>query len=71
MRCLYDLTDVSYCRAECWNTGKEEIKSLNNYLDSLQTKVRNAHQVLIDANQRITTESLQNQFIGKTERAAI
>jgi len=48
---------------------KEEIKSLNNYLDSLQTKVRNAHQVLIDSNQAITTESLQKQFLGKTEKS--
>ena len=45
---------------------KEAIKTLNNYLDSLQTKLRNAHQLLIDTNQLITTESLQNQFMGKT-----
>jgi site-specific recombinase XerD len=47
---------------------KEEIKSLNNYLDSLQTKLRNAYQILIDANQRITIESLQNQFTGKVDK---
>jgi len=63
------------CDPAKWNShagraigAKEEIKSLNNYLDSLLIKVRNAHQVLIDANQRITTESLQNQFTGKTEK---
>jgi site-specific recombinase XerD len=48
---------------------KEEIMALNNYLDSLQTKLRNAHQVLIDANQQVTTESLQNQFTGKTQKS--
>jgi len=48
---------------------KEEIKSLNNYLDSLQTKLRNAHQVLIDTNQQVTTESLQNQFTGKNQKS--
>ena len=48
---------------------REEIKLLNNYLDSLQTKVRNAHPVLIDSNQLVTTESLQNQFLGKTEKS--
>jgi site-specific recombinase XerD len=48
---------------------KEEIRTLNNYLDSLQTKVRNAHQALIDSNRTITTESLQNQFLGKTEKS--
>jgi site-specific recombinase XerD len=64
------------CDPAKWNNhagraigAKEEIKSLNNYLDSLLTKVRNAHQVLIDSNQRITTESLHNQFTGKTEKS--
>jgi site-specific recombinase XerD len=47
---------------------KAEIKSLNNYLDSLQTKLRNAHQALIDSNQRVTIESLQNQFTGKVDK---
>jgi len=62
------------CDPAKWNSHagrgigtREEIKSLNNYLNSLQTKVRNAHQVLIDANERITIESLQNQFTGKSE----
>ena len=60
------------CDANKWNSKagraigtKEEIKMLNNYLDSLQVKVRNAHQVLIDGNQLITAESLINQFNGK------
>jgi hypothetical protein len=48
--------------------SKEESKSLNNYLDSRQTKLRNAYQTLIDANQRITIESLQNQFTGKVDK---
>jgi integrase len=48
---------------------KEETRALNNYLDSLQTKIRNAHQTLIDTNQRVTTESLQNQFTGKAEKS--
>nr|WP_295799606.1 site-specific integrase [Mucilaginibacter sp.] len=48
---------------------KDEIKSLNNYLDSLQAKLRNAHQVLIDTNQQVTTESLQNQFTGKNQKS--
>jgi site-specific recombinase XerD len=48
---------------------KEETKSLNNYLDSLQTKLRNAHQVLIDSNQKITIESLHNQFAGKADKS--
>ncbi|MET3978217.1 site-specific recombinase XerD [Mucilaginibacter sp. UYP25] len=48
--------------------SKEEIKSLNNYLDSLQTKLRNAQQALIDTNQQVTTESLHNEFAGKNQK---
>lgn len=69
-----DLSAGRDCDPAKWNshagraTGtKEEIKALNNYLDSLQTKLRNAHQVLIDSNQQVTTESLHNQFTGKNQ----
>ena len=48
--------------------NKEEIKSLNNYLDTLQTKLRNAHQKLIESNRQITIESLCDQFTGKTDK---
>jgi len=71
-----DMSAGRECEPAKWNnhagraTGtKEEIKSLNNYLDSLQSKVRDAHQALIDANQTVTTESLVNQFTGKTQKS--
>jgi len=71
-----DMSTGRECESSKWNSRagrafgtKEEIKSLNNYLDGLQTKVRNAHQALIDSNQMITTENLQNQFLGKTEKS--
>lgn len=71
-----DMSAGRDCDPAKWNSRagraigtKEEIKALNNYLDSLQTKLRNAHQVLIDANQTVTTESLQNQFTGKTQKS--
>ncbi|MDB5133635.1 MAG: site-specific integrase [Mucilaginibacter sp.] len=71
-----DMSAGRECEPAKWNSRagraigtKEEIKSLNSYLDSLQTKVRNAHQVLIDSNHPITTENLQNQFLGKTEKS--
>ncbi|RKR80157.1 site-specific recombinase XerD [Mucilaginibacter gracilis] len=48
---------------------RQETKSLNNYLDSLQSKVREAHQTLIDTHQPITTENLTNQFTGKTQQS--
>jgi hypothetical protein len=31
----------------------------------------NAHQVLIDSNQRITLESLHKQFIGKADKKSL
>ena len=71
-----DMSAGRECEPVKWNNHagraigtKEEIKSLNNYLDSLQSKVRDAHQALIDANQTITTESLLNQFTGKTQKS--
>ncbi len=71
-----DMSAGRECEPVKWNSHagraigtKEEIKSLNNYLDSLQSKVRDAHQALIDANQTITTESLLNQFTGKTQKS--
>ena len=71
-----DMSAGRECEPTKWNNHagraigtKEEIKSLNNYLDSLQSKVRDAHQALIDANQTVTTESLLNQFTGKTQKS--
>jgi site-specific recombinase XerD len=71
-----DMSAGRECEPTKWNKHagraigtKEEIRSLNNYLDSLQSKVRDAHQALIDANQQVTTESLQNQFTGKTQKS--
>lgn len=64
------------CEPAKWNSRagraigtKEETRALNNYLDSLQNKVKTAHQVLIDAGQGITADSLRNQFTGKSEKS--
>lgn len=71
-----DMSAGRNCDPAIWNSHagraighKAEIKALNKYLDSLQTKLRNAHQELIDANQQVTTESLQNQFTGKAQKS--
>jgi site-specific recombinase XerD len=71
-----DMSAGRECEPTKWNNHagraigtKEEIRSLNNYLDSLQSKLRDAHQALIDTNQTVTTESLQNQFTGKTQKS--
>lgn len=64
------------CDPKRWNSHarraigtKEETRALNSYLNSLQNKVRNAHQVLIDTDQSVTAQSLQNQFTGKTTKS--
>jgi Arm DNA-binding domain len=60
-----DMSAGRDCDPTKWNSHsgramgtKEEIKALNNYLDSLQAKLRNAHQVLIDTNQQVTVLNL-------------
>ena len=67
-----DLSAGRECELAKWNSQagrangtKEETKSLNNYLDCLQSKIRDAHKLLIDSNQQVTN----NQFTGKTQKS--
>ena len=64
------------CEPSGWNSHagrgigtKSETRALNSYLDTLQTKVMNAHQQLIGASKEITAEKLRDQFIGRSEKA--
>jgi site-specific recombinase XerD len=64
------------CEPSGWNSHagrgigtKSETRALNTYLDTLQTKVMNAHQQLIGAGKEITADKLRNQFIGRAEKA--
>jgi len=64
------------CEPSGWNSHagrgigtKSEVRALNSYLDTLQTKVMNAHQQLIGASKEITAEKLRDQFIGRSEKA--
>lgn len=70
-----EITTGRSCEPLRWNSGvgrangnKEEIKSLNTYLDHLQIKVYEAHSQLIEADEVITAEHLRNKFQGKTEK---
>lgn len=49
--------------------SKEDARTLNAYLDSLQNKVGVAHQTLIHADSPITAESLQAEFLGKAKKS--
>src|SRR5476651_2440324 len=64
------------CEPSVWNNQagrgigtKSETRALNSYLDTLQTKVMNAHQQLFGASKEITAEKLRDQFIGRAEKA--
>jgi site-specific recombinase XerD len=64
------------CDPTKWNSHagraigtKEEIRTLNSYLDLLQHNVRVAHLALIDTGQNISAESLRNQSTGKGEKS--
>jgi hypothetical protein len=50
------------------NGTKEEIKSLNGYLDSVQVKVYEAHRSLLDKKEPITVENMKQKLGGVTER---
>jgi len=69
-----ELSTSRECDPSKWNSHagrvvgtKEDVKTLNRYLDLLQHDVQNAQQTLIEKRQNITAESLKNQFTGKLE----
>jgi hypothetical protein len=60
---------------EKWNTSagrasgtKEDVKALNNYLDTLQGKVYEAHRRLLETEAIVTAEAVKNKFTGKAEK---
>jgi hypothetical protein len=63
------------CDVERWNinTGraigtKEEFKKLNEFLDTIQTKVYEARRQLIEKNEAVTSELLKKILLGNHER---
>ncbi len=63
------------CEIRRWNGdagrcigNKEESRMLNTYLDTIQTKIRIAHQLLLESGEPINSESLKNQLSGKAEK---
>lgn len=64
------------CEFEKWNSSagraigtKEDARTLNSYLDSLQSKMRIAHQALLDNGIKVTAASLHGQFTGKSQKS--
>ena len=63
------------CDPSRWNTQagraigtKEDVRSLNSYLDTLQAKAQEFHRWMTANDEMVTAESLKNRFIGKTEK---
>ena len=70
-----EVTTNRECEPEKWNshsgraTGtKENIKSLNAFLDNLQSDAYEAHRYLHENGKLITAESLKNRMLGKSEK---
>jgi hypothetical protein len=76
MRCTTNRTRFEMavkrdCEPEKWNSAsgrltgtKQDVRSVNAYLDSLQTKVYEAHRKLIDSGREVTAESIRNVLLG-------
>jgi site-specific recombinase XerD len=47
--------------------NKEDAKTLNAYLETLQVKVHEAHRELLSANKTVAVEELKNKLTGKSE----
>ena len=63
------------CEPSVWNrhVGREigtksDVRALNGYLDTLQTKIMNAHQLLIGAGECITSERLREWIFIKRQK---
>lgn len=70
-----ELSTQRDCEPERWNSNsgrangvKEEIKSLNVYLDSLQAKVYEVYRSLLDKSEPITADNIKKKLRGETER---
>ncbi|MCE7070517.1 site-specific integrase [Dyadobacter sp. CY327] len=71
----FELAIKRECDPDRWNleTGrmigsKEEAKRLNSFLDSLQSKVHEAQQVLLNSGKAITADSIRNVLLGIEDR---
>lgn len=70
-----ELSTLRDCEPERWNSNagrvngvKEEVKSLNVYLDSLQAKVYEVYRSLLDKSEPITADNIRKKLRGETER---
>ena len=70
-----EITTKRECEPEKWKSSagrqigqKEEVRSLNAFLDSLQTKVYESQRVLVDSGRPVTADSIKEILTGVTLR---
>ncbi|NIJ55173.1 site-specific integrase [Dyadobacter arcticus] len=71
----FELAAKRDCEPEKWNPAsgrmastKPDVRSANAYLDTLQTKVYEAHRKLIDSGREVSAESIKNVLLGIDDR---
>jgi site-specific recombinase XerD len=71
-----EVTTNRECEPSRWNSHagraigtKESTRSLNTYLDDLQSEAYEAHRYLHANDKTITAESIKNKMLGKSEKA--
>ena len=71
-----ELTAQRECEPEKWNIAagrkigtKEEVRSLNAFLDTLQAKIYEIHRKLVEADEEITAEIIRNHLNGTAAKS--
>src|SRR5690606_31269327 len=71
-----EVTTSRECEPKKWNRQsgraigtKENIKSINAFLDNLQADAYEAHRYLHENRRMITAETLKNRMLGKSEKS--
>ncbi len=71
-----EISTSRQCDPDRWNINagrcngtKDDVKSLNAYLDTLQNKVYEVRRQLLEKNEIITAEGLKNTLRGTNETA--
>jgi len=70
-----ELSTKRICDPNRWNSHsgrmngtKEDARTLNAYLDTLQSKVYEVNRLLLEANEVVTAEAIKNKLTGISER---
>lgn len=72
----FEVATKRHCEPERWNSisgrkqgSKEDVRQLNAYLDSLQSKVYDAQQSISNLGKEVTVKRIKDRLLGIQERA--